>query len=203
MRVGHYIVVFGGNVNGALSDKTFLFDTQRLAWAAITTPPQCVVPRVNHQAVRLGNSIVVIGGRSYGMQYPRTVDFFDLRSKTWRTKPFVGSQVERERFSVTPVRCCRSRYFDVAHLQLGSTLLLYQGVRIEQGRVNTQLRAEAPPKVTPVYRVYGEMLDNGCVYVVKTCRRQSLTSPSPPPASVRTREVTRYVFLDPASATIG
>lgn len=101
--VGSNIVVFGGNVDGQLSDRVFVLDTVSLDWSAVNTPPNCVVPRTHHQAVRLRNSLAVIGGRSHGSSYAPTVDVFDMRDKTWTSKPIVGQFAQRERFAVVPV----------------------------------------------------------------------------------------------------
>ena len=119
-RVGHFILLHGGVVDGEVSNATFVIDVLRETVSRVVIDPTGAQPRFrrSHCAVLFGGVVLFIGGREFSLAYCSTIDVFCVRTHRWLTKTVAGPPLAFEGMTATLI---------------GSTILLLGG-RAESSR---------------------------------------------------------------------
>jgi hypothetical protein len=135
-RVGHFILLHGGVVDGEVSNATFVIDVLRETVSRVAIDPTGPQPRFrrSHCAVLFGGVVLFIGGREFSLGYCSVIDLFCLRTHRWHTKTVAGPPLAFEGMTATLI---------------GSTILMLGG------------RAESRKRGSFVYAEDGTLLDIG------------------------------------------
>lgn len=81
------IYLFGGNMNGALSNDLFVLDTNTWTWSLIPTSGDIPTPRERHTMSAVGNRMFVFGGHDEKNDYLNDMYILDLETRIWISAP--------------------------------------------------------------------------------------------------------------------